>query len=33
MVKSNIGDSKECGFVVAKDGVSTWFNALLEEDT
>jgi hypothetical protein len=32
MAKSNIGDSKECGFMVAKDGVTTRFNALFEED-
>jgi hypothetical protein len=32
MARSNIGDSKDCVFMVAEDGVTTWSNALLDED-
>jgi hypothetical protein len=33
MLRSNIGDLKDYVFVVAKDGVTTQSNALLEENT
>ncbi len=33
MAGSNIGESKDYIFVVAEDGVTTQFNALLEKDT
>jgi hypothetical protein len=33
MAGSNIGESKDCIFMVAEDGVTTRSNVLLEEDT